>query len=150
MAIYISTGGFKKISAAQAIEKLNNIGIKDIELSGGKYDPNLLKQIKKYNKLNLKAHNYFPPPKKPFVLNFASLDKKIYEKSENLVLQAINFSKEIKSNYYSFHAGFLCDITPKDLGNKVKKKKLNSRKVCTEIFIDRIKKNFKSSKKIWY
>ena len=59
MAIYISTGGFKKISAAQAIEKLNNIGIKDIELSGGKYDPNLLKQIKKYNKLNLKAHNYF-------------------------------------------------------------------------------------------
>ena len=147
MAIYISTGGFKKISAAQAIEKLNNIGIKDIELSGGKYDPNLLKQIKKYNKLNLKAHNYFPPPKKPFVLNFASLDKKIYEKSENLVLQAINFSKEIKSNYYSFHAGFLCDITPKDLGNKVKKKKLNSRKVCTEIFIDRIKKISKVAKR---
>ena len=70
MAIYISTGGFKKISAAQAIEKLNNIGIKDIELSGGKYDPNLLKQIKKYNKLNLKAHNYFPPPKKTIRFKF--------------------------------------------------------------------------------
>ena len=59
---YISTGGFKRFQS-KAIEKLNNIGIKDIELSGGKYDPNLLKQIKKYNKLNLKAHNYFPPQK---------------------------------------------------------------------------------------
>ena len=147
MTIYISTGGFKNISAVQAIEKLKNIGINNIELSGGKYVPDLLKQIKKYNKLNLKAHNYFPPPKKPFVLNFASLDKKIYEKSENLVLQAINFSKEIKSTYYSFHAGFLCDVTPKEIGNKVKKKKLNSRKVCTEIFIDRIKKISKVAKK---
>ena len=147
MTIYISTGGFNKISAARAIEKLNKIGINNIELSGGRYEPNLLKQIKKFNKLNIKIHNYFPPPKKPFVLNFASLDKKIYEKSENLVLKAINFSKEIKSKYYSFHAGFLCDITPKDLGKKVKRKKLNSRQVCTEIFIDRIKKISKVAKK---
>ena len=146
MAIYISTGGFSGISAAQAIKKLNKTGINDIELSGGKYEPNLLKKIKEYKKLNLKAHNYFPPPKKPFVLNFASLNKNIYEKSENLVLKAINFSKEIKSNYYSFHAGFLCDITPNDLGKRVKKKKLNSRKICTELFIDRIKKISKVAK----
>jgi sugar phosphate isomerase/epimerase len=146
MAIYISTGGFVKISAAKAIEKLYKTGIKDIELSGGKYEPNLLKQIEKYKKLNLKVHNYFPPPKKPFVLNFASLDKYIYEKSENLVLKAINFSKKIKSNYYSFHAGFLCDIIPSDLGKNVKKKKLNSRRICTELFIERVKKISKVAK----
>ena len=29
----------------------------------------------------------------------------------------MKFSKKIDSNFYSFHAGFLCDIKPKDLGN---------------------------------
>ena len=124
MAIYISTGGFKKLSAAKTIKKFSKIGIKDIELSGGKYEPDLLKKLKKFNQFNLKAHNYFPPPKEPFVLNLASMDKKIYKKSENLILNAVRFSKEIKSNFYSFHAGFLCDITPKDLGMRVKKKKI--------------------------
>ena len=146
MSIYISTGGFNKISAIKAIDELKKVGVNDIELSGGKYEPKLLKKIIKYKKLNLKAHNYFPPAKKPFVMNLASLDKTIYKKSEALVLKAIKLSKDIKSSYYSFHAGFLCDISPRDLGKKVKKKKLNSREVCTKLFIKRVKKISKIAK----
>ena len=121
MSIYISTGGFNKISAIKAIDELKKVGVNDIELSGGKYEPKLLNKIIKFKKLNLKAHNYFPPAKKPFVMNLASLDKTVYKKSEALVLKAIKLSKDIKSSYYSFHAGFLCDISPKDLGKRVKK-----------------------------
>ena len=44
MTVYISTGGFSKISANKVIEKFKDIGIKDIELSGGKYKPNLIKK----------------------------------------------------------------------------------------------------------
>ena len=42
MTVYISTGGFSKISANKVIKKFKDIGIKDIELSGGKYKPNLI------------------------------------------------------------------------------------------------------------
>ena len=137
MTIYISTGGFSKKSANLAISDLERHGFKNIELSGGLYKKNLFNIIKN-KKLNFQIHNYFPPPKVPFVLNLASLDKRIYKKSLNLVLKAINFSHRLGSGYYSFHAGFLCDVKPSDLGNKIKKKKLNSREICKKIFIKRV------------
>ena len=95
MTIYISTGGFSKKSANLAIADLERYGFKNIELSGGPHKKNLFYLIKN-KKLNFQIHNYFPPPKVPFVLNLASLDKKIYKKSLNLVLKAINFSRKIK------------------------------------------------------
>ena len=147
MSVYISTGGFRNLTAFEAIKTLENFGIKDIELSGGAFNKNLLNKIKKFNHLNLKAHNYFPPPNNPFVLNLASLDKNILSKSEKLILNGIKFSKEINSKYYRFHAGFLSDITPKDLGKKVKKRKLNSRTLCLKLFVDRVKKISKVARK---
>ena len=137
MTIYISTGGFSKKSTDLAISDLERYGFKNIELSGGLHKKNLFYTIKN-KKLNFQIHNYFPPPKVPFVLNLASLDKRIYQKSLNLVLKAINFSNRLGSGYYSFHAGFLCDVNPSDLGNKIKKKKLNSREICKKIFIKRV------------
>jgi sugar phosphate isomerase/epimerase len=137
MTIYISTGGFSKKSTDLAISDLERYGFKNIELSGGPHKKNLFYTIKN-KKLNFQIHNYFPPPKVPFVLNLASLDKRIYKKSLNLVLKAINFSHRLGSGYYSFHAGFLCDVNPSDLGNKIKKKKLNSREICKKIFIKRV------------
>ena len=148
MDVYISTGGFNDKTADEVIKNFERHGIFNIELSGGIYKEKLIKQLVNYkNRFNLKAHNYFPPPKKPFVINLASFDQKIYKKSRNLILNALKFSKKIDSNFYSFHAGFLCDIQPKDLGNKVKKKKLNSRKKCIEIFIKRVNEIAKIAKK---
>jgi len=137
MTIYISTGGLSEKSTDLAISDLERYGFKNIELSGGLHKKNLFYTIKN-KKLNFQIHNYFPPPKVPFVLNLASLDKRIYQKSLNLVLKAINFSHRLGSGYYSFHAGFLCDVNPSDLGNKIKKKKLNSREICKKIFIKRV------------
>ena len=80
MNVYISTGGFNDMSADKVIKNFERYGIFDIELSGGIYKEKLIRElINNKNKFNLKAHNYFPPPKKPFVINLASLDDKIYK-----------------------------------------------------------------------
>ena len=47
----------------------------------------------------------------------------------------------------NFHAGFLCDITPNDLGKK-NKKRLNLEMSVLSYSL-KSKKNFKNCKKIW-
>ena len=80
--ISISTGGYKKLSGLEAIKYLKKNNIFCIELSGGKYLKNQINKITPFkNKLNLKIHNYFPPPRRPFVINLASNNKMILKKS---------------------------------------------------------------------
>ena len=77
MTVYISTGGFFNETTDLVIKNFQKHGIVNVELSGGSYKPNLIKNLIKVKKdFNFSAHNYFPPPKKPFVLNLASFDKK--------------------------------------------------------------------------
>ena len=52
---------------------------------------------------------------------------------------AINYCNQIGSNYYSFHAGFLCDIKLDELGKKISKKKLFNRKKSINLFLKRVK-----------
>jgi hypothetical protein len=54
----------------------------------------------------------------------------------------------LESGYYSFHAGFLCDINPQDLGKRIKKKKLNPREICKKLFIDRVSYIAKKANKL--
>ena len=76
MSIFISTGGFKTKTALESVELLSKNNISDIELSGGKYSENYLKDILKFKEnCKFQVHNYFPPPKEPFVINLASLNK---------------------------------------------------------------------------
>ena len=75
-------------------------------------------------KAKFQIHNYFPPPKIPFVLNLASQNNEI----SNLTLDHIDYVLEcclkLKATYYSFHAGFLCDLNVNELGQKIKKREL--------------------------
>ena len=81
MEIYISTGGFRSDTAFEVVAKFIKNGIKNIELSGTKYSSENIAEISKLkDKVKLQIHNYFPPPKLPFVLNLASSDNKIYKK----------------------------------------------------------------------
>ena len=68
------------------------------------------------NDFNVRLHNYFPPPEEDFVVNIASLDKKISEKSINHCLKAIELSKKVNSEKFSIHAGFLIDPKSKEIG----------------------------------
>ena len=62
----------KKNTSLNIIRKLINNNINSIELSGGEYEDFQCEKLKSFRNLNkkisLQVHNYFPPPKEPFVL----------------------------------------------------------------------------------
>ena len=136
--IYISTGGFKDLLPEKSIKILNKKNIDCIELSGGQYSKKISNNIIK-NKNNIFAiHNYFPVPKKSFVLNLASNNSQIYRKTLSNFKRSINLSNKLKSRYFSFHAGFLLDPNPKNLGKTLEKIKLQPRKKTFETFVKRV------------
>jgi len=141
VSIYFSTGGYKNQISRDVVKTLIDVGIKDIELSGTCYSKDNIKDLKQLLKFsNLQIHNYFPPPKKPFVLNLASMDEVIAQKTIDHIMYAIDVCKELNCKYYSFHAGFLCDIKVSELGKKVDKKILQNREESLDLFTNRILK----------
>ena len=136
--IYISSSCLKNTKINQSVEQLAIEGFKNIELSGGTnlyegYIDDLLELKDKYN-LKYLLHNYFPPPKEPFMLNIASLNNELFEKSIEHCLNALQVCKILGSRKYGIHAGFLIDFAPSEAGKKIQLKKVNDRAVA----IDRI------------
>tara|TARA_Y100000590_G_scaffold451425_1_gene592793 strand:- start:40 stop:888 length:849 start_codon:yes stop_codon:yes gene_type:complete len=107
--LYVSTTFIKdgeKIKTALDILKF--AGVKNVELgSNHSYETNY-NYIKNY-KFNFLIHNYFPTPKHDFVINIASTNKKIRERSKKQIKKSIKFYKKIKAKIYTFHPGFISD-----------------------------------------
>jgi sugar phosphate isomerase/epimerase len=106
------------------VKHLADQGYQNIELSGGtKYyagwDDELLNLKKSYG-LKYLLHNYFPPPREDFVLNLASQDPDIYQKSLDHILGAIEASSRLEANKFGFHAGYYVDPGTTELGKKFK------------------------------
>ena len=96
-----------KISDVLATCKKENIS--NVELGSNHiYEKNFKKIIQQYN-FRFLVHNYFPIPRKSFVVNIASLNKQIRTKSIQHVKKAINFCKVTNSKLYTVHPGFLTD-----------------------------------------
>jgi len=144
--IFISTGGFNKKKGTDSYKYLKSKGFKNIEFSGGKFIKNFNKKIKFY-KDNTQIHNYFPPPKKPFVLNLSSKNKTISSRSIKFVKKNIINSKKIGSKFYSFHAGFRIDPNFKDLGKQINRGMLITKKEALNIFYKRVIELSKFAKK---
>ncbi len=106
---FVSTTFIKDNSRVKnALDKLYKNSIFNIELgSNHSYEKNY-EYIKNY-KVNYCVHNYFPIPKKNIVVNIASQNKTIREKSLLHVKNSITFSKKINAKLYTFHPGFLTD-----------------------------------------
>lgn len=137
MEVYISTGLNKKYLTSSLAKNLIKNKIKDIEFSSGLYEANILKKIKGL-KINSQIHNYFPVPKDPFIINLASNNKKIFEKTLSHIKKSINFSKKINSKYFSFHAGFLVDPSVRDFGKSLSSSITNNHNDCINLFINRV------------
>ena len=108
--IFVSTTFAKddsKISDVLLMCKKANIS--NVELgSNHVYEKNFKKIIKKYN-FHFIVHNYFPTPKKSFVVNIASADRHIRNLSLKHIRKAIIFCRETNSKLYTFHPGFIGD-----------------------------------------
>ena len=137
--IYISTSSFKNITAYNAATLLKNKNITNIELSGGMYDQNYISNLHTLkDKCNFLIHNYFPPPKTPFVFNLASFNSKVVDKSLNLAYNAVDLANLLGSKFVSLHAGFLFDPKASELGKTIKRCHLQDRIKSKDLFISRI------------
>lgn len=94
------------------------------------------------------AHNYFPAPKVPFVLNLASSNKEIRETSIAHCLKGLHLSKEAGSPFFSVHAGFCVDPAPDELGRKLNLEKEFDRKENWKIFIASLQHIAKEAEKM--
>ncbi len=96
------------------LEEAAESGIRNIELSGGtEYDEGHLEKLIEYKHrydLTYTVHNYFPPPQYPFILNIASTDKKLRERSVSFAKNSMEFSSSIGAGLYTVHAGYLTDL----------------------------------------
>ena len=100
MNIFVSSAALKNNSIAKVSKKFENAGIKNIEFSGGLYEEDVLKKLKKLQKKqNILIHNYFPRPKKDFVLNLASANKFILKKTEAFIKKSILLCSKLNIKY---------------------------------------------------
>ena len=77
--IYISSSSFKFTDLDILLNFCKQNDIKNLELSGGlNYKKNIKKILFKNSKnFNFNIHNYFPPPKKNFIINLGSINEDI-------------------------------------------------------------------------
>ena len=55
--IFVSTGQYKNVTLDENLKFMMINGIKNVELSGGVYDPNLIQTLEKYRgKINFSFH----------------------------------------------------------------------------------------------
>jgi len=138
--IYVSSSCVKHKRIKDSVQELAYNGFENIELSGGSehyegFEDDLLELQVKYA-LNYRCHNYFPPPKEHFVLNLASLNDEIYNKSFEHLEQAIELSKKLGAQKFGFHAGFFIDIKVSEIGKKISKENLFDKEKSIQRFCD--------------
>ena len=137
--VFVSTGGYSGRSADEVTDELNQNNIFNVELSGGKYKENLIQELEaRKSSNNFRLHNYFPPPETPFVFNLASPDETVATKSLKHVENAIILSARLDNTVFGFHAGFLMDPKPVELGKRIKSRQLYDREDCLNIFLERV------------
>lgn len=111
-SIFVSTAclpGVQPITSRISLYRSH--GLNAIELGGGvSADEDSLSQVVGME-CQFLVHNYFPPPPDPFVLNLASGDAGIRQRSLDLVTEALALTARLAAPFYSVHAGFITDPT---------------------------------------
>ncbi|HEX9807645.1 MAG TPA: sugar phosphate isomerase/epimerase family protein [Alteraurantiacibacter sp.] len=117
--VYLSTGAFLSRTLAEVLAECDAQGIRHVELSSGvRWDEGLLDGVwQRQDRMNYLVHNYFPPPRKAFVLNLASSDPAQLTASREHCRAAIDLAAELGNPFYSVHSGFAVTLQPEMLGN---------------------------------
>lgn len=138
--MYVSSACVKYEKIKDSVEELARNGLKDIELSGGTryypgYEEDLLELKGRYN-LNYLLHGYFPPPKQDFILNLASLDDGVYQKSFEHYQRAIALSEKLGAKKFGLHAGFFIDFAAREIGKDISLAKLYDKDKAVKRFCE--------------
>lgn len=138
VAIGVSTLAFGRI-AKEKVEEIANQNNWLIEFSSSfPYDEDMIGFFKKIKTPRL-VHNYFPAPKTPFVMNLASTNEEIRQRSIKHCIQGLELSRVSRSSYYSAHAGFCIDPNPEQLGEPLDVNVKINRDLNWRLFLSSIK-----------
>ena len=114
--IFTSTATLPTKNLGECLQSLGSIGLSNIELSGGtEYESGVLTMLLSFRQefgFQYLVHNYFPPPKKHFVLNLASQSETSLQKSLSFVENSIALAANLGVDRYSIHAGYLKRLQP--------------------------------------
>ena len=118
MSIFVSTTYFGDGSKIQdAIDELQRMDINHVEL-GSNHAPCDIQTLRLYPNAQYIIHNYFPAQDPNFVLNLASENKEVREKSIAFIKNTIKICHKFNIKYYTIHPGFFAEaISP----SKIKK-----------------------------
>ncbi len=81
------------------------------------------------------AHNYFPAPREPFVLNLGSANDATRQRSIEHCMRGIELSYAVGAPFFSAHAGFCVDPKQSELGRKLEQVEHIDRSVNWKHFI---------------
>ena len=137
--IYVSSACVNNKYICETIEQYAKVGIKNIELSGGtRYykdiEKDLSKLRKKYN-LKYVCHAYFPPHEEDIVVNLASCNDDIYRESIEHYVNCLEMLSRLEIEALSFHAGFLVEVVPEEIGKKISNKIIYPKEEAIDRFI---------------
>jgi sugar phosphate isomerase/epimerase len=133
--VFVSTGGIREKSAIDTARSLFKQGISAVELSGGAFLENQIDEILLLkNDITFQVHNYFPPPRQPFVFNLASSDPVLLQQSIEHVRSAVRLSAAVGRPVYSFHAGFRINPKVSELGQSLGNSTLRDRNSSLQEF----------------
>jgi len=111
MAIYVATSCL--INGDNVFDVLHSyarVNLKHVELGcSHRYIDDLAPAKFEPYDFTFIAHHYFPPPAEPFIVNLASPDPAILNRSREHIKQAIDFCHSLGIKLFSFHAGFRAD-----------------------------------------
>lgn len=85
------------------------------------------------------AHNYFPAPEIPFVLNLGSSDEEIRRKSILHCINGIRLSHAAGAPFFSAHAGFCIDPKPSELGQQLSRVDSFDRDLHWQLFLQSVR-----------
>lgn len=112
MRLFVSSSAFL-VDPLENPDELR--GIKRIELSGRArywHDAELDRRLALLAREGMEeflVHNYFPIPSEPFVLNFATSKRRVFERCLMLASRAIDLCVRHDVPYYTIHPGYLMD-----------------------------------------
>lgn len=142
--IYVSTTCLPDYGYQETIEEYAAAGIERVELG---YCPDSqldINSLVSNSSLKFVAHNYGIPTTDEFILNLASPDETIRERSVRYVCDAITFCDDHDIPQYTFHAGFRVDP---NLSLEFPMEDVPPYDKCFERFVDSIRQILSYGKK---